>query len=521
MRIAALSLVPLLAFGVVAATTWSGQQALDAAFTIYGREAGTARLALLLRTHVVTMQYEARRLGQTRAADAPPAYRLVEARLAKDFAALRTLTADDEAASAQFVSASRVMRRASEAFAKLVTVVEDLGHGNSQGRTKDLEAAAAKVKAIVDGAPESDHRDAVESVFKEVRQSELELRVDGTEARLSNTLAKIEAMSTGANLMLLPGETRTALLEAMAGYTKTLRIWAEDMAEIRGQSTTIEGLFTTLLSTLDGFRSTSELTQAHATEALKESKASMLMTVFAAIGLAATLGAILSVLVGRSITRPLARLSETMQRLASGETEVEVPQAALKDEIGAMARNVLVFRDGAVERERLAAAQASETGARQRRAGTVDGLVTTFGSMVDTILGELRNAANGLGRTAGSLDNVAAQVSHEARAAGAAAESAATNVTAAAAPRRSSQDRSARSPTRPPSRPPSPSMPPERRREPSTPWQRSPGRRPALARWSGLSRRSRGRRTCWRSMPRSKRRGRARRARGLPSSPPR
>lgn len=55
------------------------------------------------------------------------------------------------------------------------------------------------------------------------------------------------------------------------------------------------------------------------------------------------------------ITGPLGALEGTMRKLAGGEHRVDVPGIGRGDEVGAMAQAVLVFRDAAVERERLAA----------------------------------------------------------------------------------------------------------------------------------------------------------------------
>ena len=58
------------------------------------------------------------------------------------------------------------------------------------------------------------------------------------------------------------------------------------------------------------------------------------------------------------ITLPLARLQDTMRALAGGNNRVEVPGTERGDELGAMAKTVLVFRDAAQAQETAAAAKA-------------------------------------------------------------------------------------------------------------------------------------------------------------------
>lgn len=76
-------------------------------------------------------------------------------------------------------------------------------------------------------------------------------------------------------------------------------------------------------------------------------------------GLAGTLlGLGLAFLMVRSgITVPIAGLEDRMRQLAQGDTSSLVDGTGRKDEVGAMARALQVFREAAVERERLAAAK--------------------------------------------------------------------------------------------------------------------------------------------------------------------
>ena len=67
--------------------------------------------------------------------------------------------------------------------------------------------------------------------------------------------------------------------------------------------------------------------------------------------------------IGRSITQPLEELAAVMKRLADGDTSARPAATHSHDEIGEMARTVVVFRDNMIERERLAGVE-SETNSR-------------------------------------------------------------------------------------------------------------------------------------------------------------
>ncbi len=100
-------------------------------------------------------------------------------------------------------------------------------------------------------------------------------------------------------------------------------------------------------------------------EAAAETDETVLLNIIAAGG-AVGAGLLMAVVLGIAIARPLGRLQEVVGRLADGDTETEIPAIERKDEIGRMARAVVVFRDNLIETERLQSERReAETRARQ------------------------------------------------------------------------------------------------------------------------------------------------------------
>ena len=84
--------------------------------------------------------------------------------------------------------------------------------------------------------------------------------------------------------------------------------------------------------------------------------------------------ALLAFLLGRGMSRPLAAITVVMNRLSSGDTDVEIPGGDRKDELGTMAGAVDVFRRNMIESRLLREEQESakkqgeaEKSALQRR----------------------------------------------------------------------------------------------------------------------------------------------------------
>ncbi|MBU1333346.1 MAG: HAMP domain-containing protein [Alphaproteobacteria bacterium] len=89
----------------------------------------------------------------------------------------------------------------------------------------------------------------------------------------------------------------------------------------------------------------------------------------------------------RSITKPISRLTGTMEALAEGDLDVEVRGANRTDELGAMARAVEVFRENGLKVAQMTEAEAAQVLANQaERARMMEGLQRAFGNVVDAAI---------------------------------------------------------------------------------------------------------------------------------------
>jgi len=113
-----------------------------------------------------------------------------------------------------------------------------------------------------------------------------------------------------------------------------------------------------------------EETKAMVAKADKDATTGTLLSIV--FGLVASVAAMIFALwIGRSkISAPLNNLARTMEVLAQGSVDVEVVGALRKDEVGAMARSVQVFKDNALALRTAEAAQqrlSAETEAERQR----------------------------------------------------------------------------------------------------------------------------------------------------------
>jgi methyl-accepting chemotaxis protein len=132
---------------------------------------------------------------------------------------------------------------------------------------------------------------------------------------------------------------------------------------------------------------------------------------------------------GRDIARPVRSLTTVMDRLANGDTSVDIGMAARGDEIGAMARAVAVFKQNAIENQRLQAErgaleEASRAERRKAMAELADGLEADLRGVVES----LSAASAEMQSTSEAMSATAEETSRQATAVAAASEQASANV---------------------------------------------------------------------------------------------
>ncbi len=147
----------------------------------------------------------------------------------------------------------------------------------------------------------------------------------------------------------------------------------------------------------------------------------------------ALLGALLAVGIGLHIVRPLQRLQTTMARIAEGDLEAEISDAERRDEIGAMAATLSIFRENALKRVALEASTNEDQAARAARQQKVDQLISNFRESVTIGLESVRNNTGQMEETARALTSTAERTSQQATTAAQASDEASQNVNAVTA----------------------------------------------------------------------------------------
>ncbi|HRQ79909.1 MAG TPA: methyl-accepting chemotaxis protein [Azospirillaceae bacterium] len=145
------------------------------------------------------------------------------------------------------------------------------------------------------------------------------------------------------------------------------------------------------------------------------------------------LGVGVALAVCRAVVGPLGGMTRAMSRLAEGDLTVDVPSRDHRDEIGAMAEAVQVFKDNAIERRRLREAHLAEEAAKEERRREMERLTEGFRNSVGGMMKSLAAASTQLHATAHSMTGAASETSQRSVAVASAADQASSNVQTVAA----------------------------------------------------------------------------------------
>jgi methyl-accepting chemotaxis protein len=225
---------------------------------------------------------------------------------------------------------------------------------------------------------------------------------------------------------------KTSLEEQVKTYADTFERWVEAHDRVRPLRSIIDIDNQNMLPRADDIIGFARSIANEASQHLAVSQART-RTGIIAVGVAmVALGLGFSWAIGRSITRPLNGLVSVMKRLADGDTSARIPATHTGDEIGEMARTVIVFRDNMIERDRLTQTQTEASQARERRSDTIAAMISQFKTSVESALSKLRAASMQLEMSSTGLNKAADTVSLQAENAQSCVTAASENVTVAA-----------------------------------------------------------------------------------------
>ncbi len=249
-------------------------------------------------------------------------------------------------------------------------------------------------------------------------------------AAAADAFARLSAAGAGGDAI---GALRQGLGTYQTALAEVVTAAASDPASATMLMSDVDDRFNALSAGLDRYRAQVEAAGQRLAHDASEAADRARLILIAGCGVTLAICTMLTILAARAIARPTVQLTATMRILADGELDHVVPAMERRDELGAMARSVDVFRING-QRARLAAeALDAEYAGRARRQAAMDQQLQDFGGSVSGMLGNLGAAAEGMRTASNEMMDAAHRTREHATATADSASASSENLAAVAA----------------------------------------------------------------------------------------
>ncbi len=432
-RIIVLALIPAIGFLINSITYFVGEHDVGHAFQTVKRSGELADASRDFKSAVTEMRIIVKDFSIR------PNKTLVMSFRRQQALALKNLSTIAKSISSRHAATIKALRtdlgKLSDTFTQLVQGQTELGYNESSGLRGNLREAGNAVERVINENMTWLDPDAGRKLLialLAMRNYEIEYRLNPTELTRQQFLAAYKKFNdTFANIDGTPA-MKVALDRQVKAYAYTFAQWIKGFDKVHPLRAVIDIDSQDMLPAANDIIKRARETASDASTQLAAAQART-RTGIVGVGVAmAVIGLALSFMIVLSITRPLNGLVKAMKQLAKGDTEASIPATRAHDEIGDMARTVIVFRDTMIEREQLAAEQFEESRAREQRSTTISLAIAQFKHSVEGVLGKLRAASMKLEMSSSDLNKAADTVTSQASAAERRVSAASDNVTAAA-----------------------------------------------------------------------------------------
>ena len=432
-RLTILSLVPVVGLAAIGVSYVASEQAVDAAFASVQQSTKLADASRVFKDALTTMQVRVKEYV------AQPRPHLVEQFQDSHTAAMASLKsiqdlADDSQRENVKLLQGRVVAL-KDTFNRLTADEEELGLSEFEGIQGNLRDGGALMERIANDdkstLSQADQRKVLMPIML-MRRYEVEYRLTRSETAETQFNDAAKTFNAVFDTVAVPAATKQQLKEQVKSYVDAFAAWVASSGKVDRSTAVITAETRQMLPAADEIIAAAGRRATEAAADVAQSQARTKAQIIAIAAAVVVLGLILSSIIARSIVKPLGGLAGAMEQLASGDTSIKIPATDSKDEIGAMARTVIVFRDNAVEREHLAESQEKTVAERERRTETIAATIVRFENTVDEALAKVRGAATRLETASRALNGAADAVSSEARGAEERVSAASLNVTSAA-----------------------------------------------------------------------------------------
>ncbi|ALJ35330.1 methyl-accepting chemotaxis protein [Azospirillum brasilense] len=299
-----------------------------------------------------------------------------------------------------------------ERFSSVVARAKELGLSDDSGLRGVLRASA---RAIEDELKQWPNADKLTGRMESMRKMEKDFIIYSDESLLSGHRKAFNEFTFFLADSGLDTATQTKLEKQARTYRTDLGRFVDATKAFRAEVQTFNDAFQAMVPRFEALLDSANAGMAGAVETQNRVRGEVIANVLQ-VGSVLLVGfAIISLLVARSITRPLRLIEGVMERLAGGDRTATVPETGRRDEIGAMARAVSVFKENLQRTHELEQeSRRAERRAEEERESALRAIAHDFDSAFGRVLHTVSHAADQIRNGAHILRDTAEKMKEQA-----------------------------------------------------------------------------------------------------------
>ena len=285
---------------------------------------------------------------------------------------------------------------------------------------QSVQAVESKLKEYSD--------DSLTVIMLMMRRHEKDFIMRINPKYISSMDKRYDEFKTTLNDSLIPQAEQSKILSLLDNYIKDFKALADIELNIALQTVRLSLAFAEAAPMLKNLAHDYE-NQFTTLEATAERiNKTIFSVVLSVIVLVTVLSTLIGLTVSRKISRPIGSLTDSMLALSENNLEVDIPGTERGDEIGKMARSVLVLKENSIAMRKLEEEQRKEQAAQVERAKALEALTFDFEKSVSEMIETLATASTELSSTASSMSSIAEQTTAQSSAMSRASESTSQNI---------------------------------------------------------------------------------------------
>ncbi|WP_236025115.1 methyl-accepting chemotaxis protein [Arenibaculum pallidiluteum] len=347
--------------------------------------------------------------------------------VAKAEAIIAEALAQPEAAliSEQLTKARTELTSYGSNFAEIVAVQARIGLDENHGLQGALRKSVHDIEASLSGRDQP----ALTIAMLTLRRHEKDFLARTNPKYVEAFRKVVSDFATALTGSSLPDAVKRDMAEKLAAYERDFLKLTEATLALGAQLKALSEGYARVEPVLEDAFGRQQEVGAAARAASEEVRRKADLLTWVALAVIVAVLSVLSVLIAGGVTRPILALAAAMGRLAGGDRTTAIPAVGRRDEIGRMAMAVQVFKDNALEMDRLEAEQAqAKARAEQERKAALVRLADRFEVSVKGVVETVASAATEMQAAATAMSGTAEEASRQTVAVASASEQTSANV---------------------------------------------------------------------------------------------